>query len=99
MCRSRRELSNEYLLAKIGVDTDENGPLEVWGKIQFNIHSPPYRQPPPPPCSQAEGPCCWEFQKLRVVEQAEQNQPVGVGFVSDLDYGDTGLRVFSKIVY
>ena len=33
--------SNEYLLAKIGVDTAENEPLEVWGKILFNIHSPP----------------------------------------------------------
>ena len=42
MCRSRRELSNAYLLAKIGVDTTENEPLEVWGKIQFNIHSPLY---------------------------------------------------------
>ena len=30
MCRSRRELSNEYLLAKIGVDTAENEPLEVY---------------------------------------------------------------------
>ena len=38
LCRSRRELSNEYLLAKIGVDTAENEPLEVWGKysILFN---------------------------------------------------------------
>ena len=36
MCRSRRELSNEYLLAKIGVDTAENEPLEVWG--QNSIH-------------------------------------------------------------
>ena len=42
LCRSRRELSNEYLLAKIGVDTAENEPLEVWGKIQFIIHSPPW---------------------------------------------------------
>ena len=42
LCRSRRELSNAYLLAKIRVDTAENEPLEVWGKIQFNIHSPPY---------------------------------------------------------
>ena len=33
LCRSRRELSKEYLLAKIGVDTAENEPLEVWGKI------------------------------------------------------------------
>ena len=33
MCRSRRELSNEYLLAKIGVDTAESEPLEVWGEI------------------------------------------------------------------
>ena len=33
LCRSRRELSNEFLLAKIGVDTAENEPLEVWWKI------------------------------------------------------------------
>ena len=26
-CRSRQELSNEYLLAKFGVDTAENEPL------------------------------------------------------------------------
>ena len=42
LCRSRRELSNEYSLAKIGVDTAENEPLEVWGKIQFTIHFTPY---------------------------------------------------------
>ena len=36
LCRSRRELSNEYLLAKIGVDTAENEPLEVWREnIQY----------------------------------------------------------------
>ena len=40
--RSRRELSNEFFLAKIGVDTAENELLEVWGKVQFIIHSPPY---------------------------------------------------------
>ena len=41
MCRSRRELSNEYLLAKIGVDTPENEPLEVWGEnsIQYSLNS------------------------------------------------------------
>ena len=38
LCRSRRELSNEYLLAKIGVDTAEKEPLEVWGKIFNNFH-------------------------------------------------------------
>ena len=42
LCRSRRELSNEYLLAKIGVDTAENEPLEVWGKIFNIIHWCPY---------------------------------------------------------
>ena len=42
MCRSRRELSNKYLLAKIGVDTAENEPLEVWGKIFNIIHWCPY---------------------------------------------------------
>ena len=41
LCRSRRELSNAYLLAKIGVDTVENEPLEVWGEnsIQYSLHS------------------------------------------------------------
>ena len=41
LCRSRRELSNEYLLAKIGVDTAENEPLEVWGEnsIQYSFAS------------------------------------------------------------
>ena len=29
LCRSRRELSNEYLVAKIGFDTAENEPLKV----------------------------------------------------------------------
>ena len=39
--RSRRELSNAYLLAKIGVDTAENEPLEVWGQnsMQYSLHS------------------------------------------------------------
>ena len=32
-CRSRQELSNEYLLAKVGVDTAENGPLKVCHKL------------------------------------------------------------------
>ena len=32
-CRSRQELSHEYLLAKLGVDTAENGPLKVCQKI------------------------------------------------------------------
>ena len=34
--------SNEYLLAKIGVDTAENEPLEVWGKLFYIIQSCPY---------------------------------------------------------
>ena len=29
LCRSRRELSNEYLLAKFGFDTAENEPLKL----------------------------------------------------------------------
>ena len=46
-CRSRQELSNEYLLAKLGVDTAENGPLKAyqqlaksWGK-RYKKHRPP----------------------------------------------------------
>ena len=38
MCRSRRELSNEYLLAKFGFDTAENEPLK-FSRIQ------PWTQP------------------------------------------------------
>ena len=30
LCKSRRELSNEYLLANIGVDAAENEPRKVW---------------------------------------------------------------------
>ena len=41
-CRSRQELSNEYLLAKIGVDTAENEPLKVWVDLFIIIFSPPY---------------------------------------------------------
>ena len=37
-----KSFPNEYLLAKIDVDTAENEPLEDWGKIHFNIHSPPW---------------------------------------------------------
>ena len=33
-CTSRQELSREYLLANIGVDTAENEPLEVWGQFK-----------------------------------------------------------------
>ena len=32
-CRYRQELSKEYLLAKVGVDTAENGPLDVCQKL------------------------------------------------------------------
>ena len=35
-CRSRPEQSHEYLLAKIGFDTAENGPLEVCQKLAWN---------------------------------------------------------------
>ena len=32
-CRSRQELSNEYLLAEIVFDTAENGPLKVYQQL------------------------------------------------------------------
>ena len=32
-CRSRRELSNEHLLAKFGVDTAENAPSQSLPKL------------------------------------------------------------------
>ena len=35
---------NDYLIAKFGVDTAENEPLQVWGVIQFNIQFGPYSE-------------------------------------------------------
>ena len=45
-CRSRQELSNEYFIAKFGVDTAENEPLKVhlifqpWISISFRAAPP-----------------------------------------------------------
>ena len=33
-CRSRQELSNEYLLAKFGFDAADNEHLEIWTEIR-----------------------------------------------------------------
>ena len=43
LCRSRRELSNEYLLAKFGFDTVENGPCKVCPLSAYR--SPRYEVP------------------------------------------------------
>ena len=53
-CRSRQELSNEYLLAKIGVDTAENEPLKV--HLIFKLWDLIFTEPPRPlPCSATPG--------------------------------------------
>ena len=39
--RSRKMQKNDYSIAKFGVDTAENEPLQVWGVIQFNIYFTP----------------------------------------------------------
>ena len=36
-CRSRQELSNEYFLAKFGVDTEENEPLKSFPTISQKL--------------------------------------------------------------
>ena len=43
MCRTRRELSNKYLLAKFGFDTAENEPCEVCpiGAVPIVLGAPP----------------------------------------------------------
>ena len=46
MCRSRRKLSDEYLLAKIGVDTAENEPLKV--HLIFKLRDLISTEPPRP---------------------------------------------------
>ena len=53
MCRSRRELSNEYLLAKIGVDTAENEHLKV--HLIFKLWDLIFTEPPRPTISQLPG--------------------------------------------
>ena len=40
MCRSRRELSNEFLLAKFGFDTAENEPSKVYRSCSFSTRMP-----------------------------------------------------------
>ena len=35
-------LQNDYLVAKFGVDTAENEPLQIWAPIQFIIQFPPW---------------------------------------------------------
>ena len=47
-CRSRIMLKNEYLVAKIGVDTAEDEPTKIWRQSFhffrfFEIYSRPYR--------------------------------------------------------
>jgi len=39
-CRARQELSHEYLLEKIGVDTAENEPLKVCQKLKIRQKYP-----------------------------------------------------------
>ena len=48
MCRSRRELSQGYLLANIGVDTAENEPSEV---LKFGFRPTTDRRPCSKPVS------------------------------------------------
>ena len=46
MCRSRRELSNAYLLANVGFDTAENEPCKVCPipqRVQQQVAHPPRR--------------------------------------------------------
>ena len=43
-CRSRQELSNGNLLAKLGVDTAENGPLKVCQQLTKAFLSPAVRK-------------------------------------------------------
>ena len=46
LCRSPRERSNEYLLAKLGVDTAENEPLKV--RVIFQPWDVILTEPPRP---------------------------------------------------
>ena len=43
-CRSRQELSNEYFLAKFGVDTEENKPYKDWQIWQIFLKDAQYWQ-------------------------------------------------------
>ena len=48
LCRSRRELSNAYFLAKFGFDTEENEPCQVCplSPVQSRRLAPPAAPPP-----------------------------------------------------
>ena len=47
LCRSRRELSNEYLLAKFGFDTAENEPSKDPESADVRDEQPPKRMSGP----------------------------------------------------
>ena len=61
-CRSRKTLQNEYLVAKIGVDTAENEPLKVWGWFHslFNplLSRTPWRRPLAAGTPRGQHRCC-----------------------------------------
>ena len=90
--RSRRELSNEYLLAKIGVDTAENEPLEVWAKIQFTIHFTPYVRPfwlLPALTQSASSPVDTSTRSTRTFDEHSTSTPSVFGLCS-------GFRIFTS---
>ena len=55
MCRSRRELSNEYLLAKIGFDTAKNEPCQICPLSAYR--SPRCRSSGPRPAGRTAANC------------------------------------------
>ena len=80
-CRYRQELSNEYLLAKIGFDTAENGPLEVCQKLSNSARSQKLEQPQAEakaaatPAAQAE--TAAKTQEAQAAASASQAQKTG----------------------
>ena len=54
-CRSRQELSNEYLLAKIDFATAENEPLKAWRCFNSSFQLAPSLQDPAAPARALRG--------------------------------------------
>ena len=87
-CRSRKMLQNEYLLAKIGVDTAENEPdVEVWS-ISFTctscVEPRPAAHRRSPGCPRRK--CLWAvyFNELRQIQQLRRGGRSSFGLAACL---------------
>ena len=111
LCRSRRELSKAYLLAKFGFDTAENEPSRVcripgqqsWLQLEPRRRLPEWRTEPagperarPPPSSRRGAAACSDTAR-GTLEQGRAQFTVGSYFLCGAQHGLAGARFSSPL--